>query len=293
MAYLSEDPKKKLNMQGAAPTLGTPPPINMGPTPAQEIGGQLASGAASKAIGLGANSLAQGAAGTAGQAVAPFLGGSATGTTLGTALGVTPAAGAAGAGAAGAAGAGAAGLAAVAPYAIPALIAGKAFGFFNDGTTNAQAPDDIFGDDPLVQQANLNNPGSLATSLIHGADMLSPYLGALTGMFVSGKPNQQDTIPAMVTEGEAIIPAPAAQHPKNKKAISQMVQEGRAANRGAPIQPPMMAGPLSMKQQNEQMKSMQDMSLKKKSWLADEKRKQEAHTLKMNQMQAAAIQKMQ
>ena len=39
-----------------------------------------------------------------------------------------------------------------------------------------------------------------------------------------------DTVPAMLTPGEAVIPAPAAQDPKNKKAIHRMVQEGRKAN---------------------------------------------------------------
>jgi len=40
-----------------------------------------------------------------------------------------------------------------------------------------------------------------------------------------------DTIPAMLTPGEAVIPEPAAQDPKNKPIIKQMVQEGRKANR--------------------------------------------------------------
>ena len=36
-----------------------------------------------------------------------------------------------------------------------------------------------------------------------------------------------DTVPAMLTPGEAVIPAPAAQDPKNKPIIKQMVEEGR------------------------------------------------------------------
>jgi len=40
-----------------------------------------------------------------------------------------------------------------------------------------------------------------------------------------------DTVPAMLTPGEAVIPEPAAQDPKNKKAIKRMVKEGREANR--------------------------------------------------------------
>jgi len=39
-----------------------------------------------------------------------------------------------------------------------------------------------------------------------------------------------DTVPAMLTPGEAVIPRAAAQNPKNKKAIKRMVQEGRRAN---------------------------------------------------------------
>jgi soluble lytic murein transglycosylase-like protein len=39
-----------------------------------------------------------------------------------------------------------------------------------------------------------------------------------------------DTVPAMLTPGEAVIPAPAAQDPKNKPLIQQMVAEGREAN---------------------------------------------------------------
>jgi hypothetical protein len=39
-----------------------------------------------------------------------------------------------------------------------------------------------------------------------------------------------DTQPAMLTPGEAVIPAAAAQDPKNKGLIARMVQEGRDAN---------------------------------------------------------------
>lgn len=40
-----------------------------------------------------------------------------------------------------------------------------------------------------------------------------------------------DTVPAMLTPGEAVIPAPAAQDPKNKPIIKKMVQQGRQANK--------------------------------------------------------------
>jgi len=54
---------------------------------------------------------------------------------------------------------------------------------------------------------------------------------------LSGKPQlgrqhpvaPSDTVPAMLTPGEAVIPAQAAQDPKNKQKIKQMVQQGRKA----------------------------------------------------------------
>jgi hypothetical protein len=72
-----------------------------------------------------------------------------------------------------------------------------------------------------------------------GIPTQNPLAG--TGMFKQGqrslpqspifKAQGTDTVPAMLTPGEAVIPAPAAQNPKNKKAIKRMVQEGRKANR--------------------------------------------------------------
>jgi hypothetical protein len=71
-----------------------------------------------------------------------------------------------------------------------------------------------------------------------GIPTQNPLAG--TGMFKQGQrslpqsPMFQargtDTVPAMLTPGEAVIPQPAAQNPKNKKAIKRMVQEGRKAN---------------------------------------------------------------
>jgi hypothetical protein len=100
-----------------------------------------------------------------------------------------------------------------------------------------------------------------------------------------------DSVPAMLTPGEAVIPAAAAQNPQNKPAINAMVAEGRQANAVANStaflndgtqevseampQEPMM-GPLSGKSQREKMKVLQDMSLKKKAWEAEEARKQKA-----------------
>jgi len=71
-----------------------------------------------------------------------------------------------------------------------------------------------------------------------GIPSQNPLAG--TGMFKQGQRSLAqapifqargtDTVPAMLTPGEAVIPQPAAQNPKNKKAIKRMVQEGRKAN---------------------------------------------------------------
>ena len=42
-----------------------------------------------------------------------------------------------------------------------------------------------------------------------------------------------DTVPAMLTPGEAVIPASAAQDPENKPIINALINEGRAKNRAA------------------------------------------------------------
>jgi hypothetical protein len=140
--------------------------------------------------------------------------------------------------------------------------------------------------------------------------MISPYLARDQGTFkrmemrgyndgsMGVKPTTNmsyaggtDSVPAMLTPKEAVIPAPAAQDPTNKPIIEAMINEGRAANQmaqGGPMQAPQqatpeMAGPLSGKGQREQMKLLQEMSLKKKAWEADEQRKQIAFNQKMSQ----------
>jgi hypothetical protein len=65
-----------------------------------------------------------------------------------------------------------------------------------------------------------------------GLPSTNPMAG--TEMFKQGQrslPRNTDTVPAMLTPGEAVIPQPAAQDPKNKKAIKRMVKEGRKANK--------------------------------------------------------------
>lgn len=44
-------------------------------------------------------------------------------------------------------------------------------------------------------------------------------------------PQPTDVQPAMLTPGEAVIPAPAAQDPKNQGIIARLVSEGREANK--------------------------------------------------------------
>lgn len=65
-----------------------------------------------------------------------------------------------------------------------------------------------------------------------GLPSMNPLAG--TEVFKQGQhmlSKGTDTVPAMLTPGEAVIPRAAAQNPKNKPIIKQMVQEGRMANR--------------------------------------------------------------
>jgi len=132
---------------------------------------------------------------------------------------------------------------------------------FKDGTTGV--PEMDYGPDPLQGYMN----GTNYVGYNQGTNMA--YAGGT------------DSVPAMLTPGEAVIPAAAAQNPNNKPAINAMVAEGRQANAVAnnlteemPQEP--MMGPLSGKSKREEMKVLQDMSLKKKAWEAEEARKQKA-----------------
>jgi hypothetical protein len=51
-------------------------------------------------------------------------------------------------------------------------------------------------------------------------------------MMTNPEAGSSDTVPAMLTPGEAVIPQPAAQNPQNKPIIEALVNEGRKANRG-------------------------------------------------------------
>ena len=146
---------------------------------------------------------------------------------------------------------------------------------------------------PLGQLGNqLKNK---AISSIAGA-AFGP-LGGLASMFFNngGYAGWQrhaqgtDSVPAVLTPGEAVIPAPAAQDPANKPHIDAMINQGRQMNDGTAAPSPMemgapAVGPLSGKTKREEMKLMQDMSLKKKSWMADEERKNELHRQKLEDM---------
>lgn len=98
------------------------------------------------------------------------------------------------------------------------------------------------------EQVNKYKLKEMGIPLPKGASINKQKLGipsqnpmAGTGMFRQGqhtlaqspifKAQGTDTVPAMLTPGEAVIPRAAAQDPKNKKAIKRMVQEGRQANK--------------------------------------------------------------
>jgi len=152
-------------------------------------------------------------------------------------------------------------LAAMGPLALLALPF-----LLNNGTNNV--PEIDYGPDPLAQGYNYGTAGVKPT----------------TNMAYAGG---TDSVPAMLTPGEAVIPAAAAQNPANKPMINSMVNEGRAANDMADGMPQVdmsvMAGPLSGKAKREQMKLLQDMSFKKKAFEAEEQRKQQAFDQKMSQ----------
>ena len=173
-------------------------------------------------------------------------------------------------------------LAAMGPFALAALPF-----LLNNGTSSV--PNLDYGPDPLAQGykdgtscvgVNCNCASCRARKYNYGTAGVKPT----TNMAYAGG---TDSVPAMLTPGEAVIPAAAAQNPANKPMINSMVNEGRAANdmaEGMPqVDMAVMAGPLSGKAKREQMKLLQDMSFKKKAFEAEEKRKQQAFEQKMSQ----------
>ena len=274
-----------------------------GPGPLQQLGQTVANKAAGTATDagiaagtdalLGKAAVEGGAAATQGLLGAGgSLGGGSLGASLGSALG----------------GAGAAGLgataAAAAPFVLGGAALGKAFGLFQDGTTGV--PEVNYGPDPLgLEDGTEYVPGyadgtmSAKISKLHGEGYDAPGQAYAIAKSM-GYANGTDSVPAMLTPGEAVIPAPAAQDPANQQMIQGMVEQGRAMNDGmlaaSPLQQGEMmavAGPLSGKGQREEMKLLQDMSLKKKSWMMAEQRKQEEHEqkMKMSKMKGALAMK--
>jgi hypothetical protein len=164
-------------------------------------------------------------------------------------------------------------LAAMGPFAIAALPF-----LLKDGTSSV--PNIDYGIDPLSQRNSYRDGTCSVRKYNNGSMGVKPT----TNMAYA---DGVDSVPSMLTPGEAVIPAPAAQNPANKPAINAMINEGRAANDMADSMPEVdmtvMAGPLSGKAKREQMKLLQDMSFKKKAFEAEEQRKQQAFNQKMSQ----------
>lgn len=78
----------------------------------------------------------------------------------------------------------------------------------------------------------VKTPNPLAgTELFKRGQHMLPYQAEDAAKARKAAKQNTDTVPAMLTPGEAVIPEPAAQNPKNKPIIKRMVQEGRKANK--------------------------------------------------------------
>ncbi len=246
------------------------------------LGSMLVNTAKNKGINMAMEGPLQ-AASTALLGTAPAAATATTAATAGTGmLGTLGASGAMGAAAAPM-------LAAMGPFAIAALPF-----LLKNGTSSV--PNLDYGPDPLAQRykdgtscagMNCNCASCKARKYNYGTAGVKPT----TNMAYA---DGVDSVPSLLTPGEAVIPAPAAQNPANKPAINAMINEGRAANDmadGMPVGVDMtvMAGPLSGKAKREQMKLLQDMSFKKKAFEAEEKRKQQAFEQKMSQSEMKAM----
>jgi len=263
MSFLGRDPLEDQKKLAGANYIQSVPAAQSQPG----LGSMLMNTAANKGVGMVMEGPLQAAStallGTAGKAVAgqaALQGGTGILGTLG-------ASGAMGAAAAPA-------LAAMGPFAIAALPF-----LLKDGTSSVPKID--YGIDPLSQRNSYRDGTCSVKRYNYGTAGVKPT----TNMAYS---DGVDSVPSMLTPGEAVIPAPAAQNPANKPAINAMINEGRAANDmadGMPVEVDMtvMAGPLSGKAKREQMKLLQDMSFKKKAFEAEEQRKQQAFDQKMSQ----------
>jgi len=291
MSILARNPLDEENKAPRAGQVQAPPPLQekegMGSklanlaientaTQAMKPGGMLGTAGGAKGL-LGAEGAFAPASGAIGSAITSGLG-AVQGSLATGAASALPGAStlAAGVGAATPA------LAAMGPLALMALPF-----LLNEGTNNVPAIN--YGPDPLAQGykdgtscvgMNCNCASCKARKYNYGTAGVKPT----TNMAYAGG---TDSVPAMLTPGEAVIPAAAAQNPANKPMINSMVNEGRAANdmaEGMPqVDMSVMAGPLSGKAKREQMKLLQDMSFKKKAFEAEEQRKQQAFDQKMSQ----------
>jgi len=78
-------------------------------------------------------------------------------------------------------------------------------------------------------KSKVKTPNPLAgTEMFHQGQHMLPFQVADAA---KARKQSTDTVPAMLTPGEAVIPEPAAQDPKNKPIIKKMVQQGRQANK--------------------------------------------------------------
>ena len=127
---------------------------------------------------------------------------------------------------------------------------------FEDGTPSVPDVDAMFGGDPLMkdEMGNLQSRGKMVdagritSAGINAVDAITPYVGPVLNVlgFEHGSPHVPmpgyaegtDTVPAMLTPGEAVTPRGAAQNPMNKPAIEAMIQEGRT---GIPAQDQMVS----------------------------------------------------
>lgn len=86
---------------------------------------------------------------------------------------------------------------------------------------------------PPLGKSKVKSPNPLAgTEMFHqGQHMLPFQVADAAAERAKAKTINTDTVPAMLSPGEAVIPAPAAQNPANKPLIQKMVKEGRNKNK--------------------------------------------------------------
>ena len=292
------DPENKAQL-GSNTVQGGRQQASSGPGPVGSLMQQAAAPVAGAAFTAGTNALAG--------AATPAL------ATLGTSLGGTAAAGA-----------GLGGMAAMAPMlaaAGPFALMALPF-LLNDGTAKVPSP---YGPDPLkgslpgYNYGSKKIPGYKNGGIIEevGEHIMNPLGIAGRALGFNNGTNMayaggEDTVPTMLTPGEAVIPAAAAQNPNNQPMIDSMIEEGRGANAIAEGQAPMatqapmaaqapmpaeatlpMAGPLSGPAQRAQVEALQDMAMKKKAFEAEEMRKQQAFEQKLALDKQKALMSMQ